>query len=273
MISVVLATYNEEQNIGKCLESVRSFADEIVVVDGSSEDRTRDIAKKFGAKVIKTINRPMFHINKQMAIDAAKGEWILQLDADERVSKRLAREITAISKKASRYAAFAIPRKNLFLGRWLRKGGQYPDPVIRFFKRGKARLPQKSVHEQMEVEGKIGQLRGHLIHHTAPTFERYMTNANRYTSLTAEDLQRRGVKMNAISSINFLVAKPLVTFLTLYIRHKGFLDGFPGFVFALFSGLHWPIAFMKYWELERINKKQETRNKEQGTRNGKQEAW
>jgi glycosyltransferase involved in cell wall biosynthesis len=254
-ISVVLATFNEEENIGSCLESVKSFADEIILVDGSSEDKTREIAKSFGAKVIKTINRPMFHTNKQMAIDAGKGEWILQLDADEVVDPKLANEIINIVSKGSICSAFALKRKNFFLGRWLKKGGQYPDAVIRFFKRGKARLPQKSVHEQMEVDGKVGELDGHLLHYTAPTFDRYLTNANRYTSLTAGDLRLQAVKLNFINSLNYIILKPLKTFFNLYLRHKGILDGFPGFIFALFSGLHWPTAYMKYWEMEKTDKK------------------
>lgn len=247
-ISVVLATYNEERNLPKCLESVKSFADEIVVVDGSSEDKTRQIARQYGAIVIKTMNRPMFHINKQMAINAATSNWILQLDADEQVDKKLAKEVVAIVKKGSPFSAFAIKRKNIFLGKWLHKGGQYPDPVIRLFKRGKAYLPQRSVHEQMEVKGKVGQLNGHFRHFTAPTFSRYLTNANRYTSLTADELKDRNVTLNIGHFLEYFFIKPLLTFVQIYIRHKGFLDGFPGFVFALFSGLHWQIAYMKYWE-------------------------
>jgi len=247
-ISVVLATFNEEKNLPRCLASVKPFADEIIVVDGSSDDNTRQIAKNFGARVIKTINRPMFHTNKQMAIEAATGDWILQLDADEEVETKLAKEIVEIAKTGSSFSAFVIKRKNFFLGRWLRKGGQYPDPMIRFFKHGKARLPQKSVHEQMEVEGKIGKFDGHLLHYTAPTLNRYLTNANRYTTLTAEELYQKRVGISIFNTIHYMVLKPAVTFLSLYVRHKGWLDGLPGFLFALFSGLHWPLAYMKYWE-------------------------
>jgi len=250
----VLATYNEEKNITSCLKSVKGFVDELIVVDGSSTDQTREIARRLGAKVIKTENLPMFHTNKQMAIEAASGDWILQLDADEIVSKELEREIRKIIKTESPAIAFAIPRKNYFLGRWLRKGGQYPDNVIRLFKRGKARFPQKSVHEQLEVDGEVEKLRGHLIHHTAPTLARYVQNANRYTSLTAQDLKQQRIRLNVLQTFKFVVFKPCRTFLLNYVRHKGFMDGFPGFVFALFSGLHWPIAYMKYWEQVRMSK-------------------
>lgn len=247
-LSIVLATYNEEKNIAKCLNSIKSVADEIIVVDGSSEDKTREIARSLGAKVTKVKNIPMFHTNKQKAIDLAKGNWILQLDADEIVSEELLEEVKKTISVSTKYNAFFIPRKNFFLGRWLKKGGQYPDKVIRFFKRGKAHLPQKSVHEQMIVKDGVGNMKGHLIHYTAPTFSRYMTNANRYTSLTATELERKGTRINVISVVNYLLLKPTITFFKIYIRHKGVMDGFEGFVFALFSGLHWSIAFLKLWE-------------------------
>lgn len=261
-LSVVLATFDEEKNIGPCLEAVRQLADEIVVVDGQSTDKTVAIAKKYGAKVFITTNKPIFHINKQMAIDKAKGEWILQLDADEIVSPELRKEILAIvgrPLRESRQATlpesppvgYYIPRKNYFLGHWLKKGGQYPDYTIRLYRQSKAHLPCKTVHEQAVVEGKVGYLKAHLLHYTAPTFERYLTNSNRYTSLTAAELKRQSLKINPFSIFYFLFSKPLWQFLTLYIRHKSLLDGFPGFVFALFSSLHWPIAYIKYWATKR----------------------
>lgn len=247
-VSVALATFNEEENIGRCFESVRQLADELVVVDGSSTDRTVEIAKKFGAKVTVTDNPPMFHINKQKAIDACGGVWILQLDADEVITEELKREMWEIAKEGSNFAAFWIKRKNYFLGRWLKKGGQYPDPVIRFFKKGKARLPCKSVHEQMVVEGKTGWLKHEMLHFSVPTFLRYLTNSNRYTTLTAMEFKERKLSMNLFTTIIYIIVVPLKTFFNIYFYHKGFLDGFPGFVFALFSGLHFPISYIKYWE-------------------------
>jgi hypothetical protein len=248
-LSVVLATYNEEENLGRCLESVKVIAGEIIVVDGSSTDRTVAVAQNYGAKIVVVPNRPMFHTNKQLAIDQAGGNWVLQLDADEVVSPELAGEIGQLTGSAGRYAAYYLKRKNIFLGRWLTKGGQYPDPVIRLFKTGKARLPGKSVHEQMEVSGEVGELSCHLIHHTAPTLRRYLTNANRYTNLTASQLCQENPGLGIIPFIQYLIFKPAVTFLSLYLRHKGFVDGFPGFAFALFSGLHWPLAYFKYRQL------------------------
>jgi glycosyltransferase involved in cell wall biosynthesis len=250
-LSVVLATYNEAENIERCLAAVADIADEIIVVDGESKDNTREIAKKMGARVTKTSNKPIFHINKQMAIDAATGDWVLQLDADEVVDGEMKEAITEILLNGSQFDAFWLKRKNYFLGTFLTKGGQYPDPVIRLFKKGKAHLPQKDVHEQMVVTGEIGWLDGHLLHYNAPTFKRYITNANRYTSLTAANMKQAGIRLSLSNDINYLIVKPKLSFLRLYFRHRGYRDGFPGFVFALFSGLHHALSYMKLRDLYR----------------------
>lgn len=254
MISVVLATFNEEASIERCLNSVKDFADEIIVVDGSSTDKTVDIAKKFTKKIITTTNKPNFHINKQMAIDEAKGDLILQLDADEVVDDVLKKFIESThrqiqSKNESiQPGAWWIKRKNFFLGRFLTKGGQYPDPVIRLFIRGKAKLPQKDVHEQMVVEGDVGWADGHLIHYGNPTFADYLRKFNTYTSFSSQQLEEKRVKINTGSTIEFFIIKPMKTFFSLYLRHKGFVDGSAGFVFALMSALHYPVAYLKLWE-------------------------
>ena len=249
-LSTVLATYNEENNISACLKAVKDISNEIIVVDGSSTDKTREIAESLGARVIKTTNKPMFHINKQKAIDKATGEWILQLDADEIVSKELKKEVVEIIEKGSYYSAFYLPRKNIFMGKWLQKTAQYPDPVIRFFKKGKAHLPCKFVHEQMEVKGKIGMTKGHLLHYPYPSFSQYLQKSNRYTSLSAKEMLENDIKPSfgkLLKSI-YLAKKQ---FFVLFIRHKGFQDGFPGFVFSFYSGLHFFTSYIKFWELKK----------------------
>jgi hypothetical protein len=175
------------------------------------------------------------------------------MDADEEVDSKLKKAIESLLKSESGNDGFWIKRKNMFMGRWLRKGGQYPDKVIRLFRNGMAKLPQKDVHEQMVVKGSVGEIGGHLMHYNAPDFGRYLTNANRYTSLTAKKLKEDGVEINLVSGIDYLAIKPLVTFIKIYFRHKGFVDGFPGFAFALFSGLHHFLAYLKLWELEKKN--------------------
>ncbi len=246
-ISVAIATLNEEKNIGACLDSVKVLANEVVIADEGSTDKTVEIAKKYKAKIVPTKHEPIFHISKQKAIDACKGDWILQLDADERVTPELKEEIQEVIQD-TKYDGFWLPRKNYFLGRYLTKGGQYPDYTLRFYRRGKGYLPCKSVHEQAVVKGKVGYFKNPLLHYPYPSFSEYLKKSDRYTTLTAKELINKGKKPSIFGYLRaeFLAIK---TFLDLFIRHKGFLDGFPGFVFALYSGLHHITAYIKFWEL------------------------
>jgi (heptosyl)LPS beta-1,4-glucosyltransferase len=279
-LSVVLAVFNEEKNLEACLSSIKEIAQEIVIVDGSSTDQTVAIAKKFGARVLITDNPPIFHINKQKAIDMAKHDWILQLDADERVSPELGKEILKviamsdeeiasyqkslknkklflrhqellekrdghIGTEAGEYAAFFIPRLNYFLGKYLRYGGVYPDGVIRLIKKGKAYLPCRDVHEQMVVEGKVGWLSHDLYHFDSPTFARYLQRNKRYIDLMVSDLQKTKNNTTLIAPIKYLIILPVWWFLLTFFRHKGFRDGWPGFIFSFFSALRFPRAYLK----------------------------
>jgi len=247
MLSVVLATHNEEKNLSACLASIQDIAKEIIVVDGESTDQTVTIAKQFKAQVISTTNKSNFHINKQMAIDAASCELILQLDADEVVDEELKNFIKQLMKQTPdpKVGAWWIKRKNFFCGRLLSKGGQYPDPVIRLFYKDRARLPQKDVHEQMQVDGEVYQAVGHLLHYSNPTFSDYYRKFQTYTTFKSLQLKENKLKINPISFVEFMIIKPLVTFILIYGRHKGFVDGWQGLVFALFSALHHPVAYVK----------------------------
>lgn len=252
MISVVLATYNEEKNLKRCLDSVNDFANEVVVVDGSSTDKTRELAKQLGARVIKTTNKPIFHINKQLAMDEAKYKLVLQLDADEVVDEELNKFIVDLDnllendQEQVSQKAWWIKRKNNFLGYWLKKGGQYPDPVIRLYIKGRARLPQKSVHEQMEVDGKVGWAKGHLLHYSNPQFCDYLRKFKTYTQLEANKLLKDNQKISLSFALKYFLLKPFSTFFLLFFRHKGFVDGVYGFIFALMSSLHYPVIFFKF---------------------------
>jgi len=250
-LSIALAVYNEGENLGPCLESVKSLASEIVIVDGHSSDNTVNIAESYGAKVLSEENRSNFHINKQHAIDACTSDWILQLDADERVSSMLLEEIKKVITGDPMVAADAyyLKRRNYFLGRWMNKGGMYPDPVIRLFRKGKAKLPGASVHEIMTVDGTTKWIDNDLLHIADPNFTRYLLRSNRYTSLQAADWLKEGkIGVSTGSILLYMIWKPLIRFLEIYLRHKGFQDGFPGFVFAWYSGLHIASSYVKYWE-------------------------
>ena len=277
-LSVVLATRNEEENIARCLESVKSIASEIIIFDEYSTDKTKEIAEKFGAKVYLEPHHDIFHITKQKAIDMAKGDWILQLDADEVVTEELAKEILEkikdpknqkiqtsgkselferhqkliedrdgkIGTDSGDIVAYFIPRRNMFLGKPLIHAGVYPDGVIRLLKKGKAYLPAKSVHEQMVIEGKVGWLNGDLLHFDSPTLKRYLMRLNRYTDLKTQELKSLKTPKNLWSFLQFTILHPTYYFLLLLVRHKGFLDGVNGFLWSFFSALHFPIAYFKY---------------------------
>lgn len=283
-ISIAIATYNEEDFLEDCLISVQQFADEIIVVDGGSIDKTVEIAKKYGAKIVITDNPQVFHINKQKAIDLAIGDWILQLDADERVSQELSKEISQVTsmeetelseyqknlpnkklflrhqrlieerdgvtgEETGDFNAFYFPRSNYFLGKFLKYGGVYPDGVIRLFKKGKAYLPCKSVHEQMVVGGRVGWLNHNLLHMADSTFKRYLMRNNRYINLLSEDFRKDKVEKNIFELINYVFIKPIWWFLLTQIRHKGILDGYQGIIFSFFSALRFPRAYLRYLKL------------------------
>lgn len=278
-LSVVIATHNEAVSLGATLEAIQSIADEIIVMDGESTDDTVRIAKQYGARVFSVPNQKMFHINKQLGIEKAAYTWILQLDADEIVTPALREEIKQVVAgkhseiqlehyksfrahianiaardgvtytQAAPIRGYFIARKNFFLGRYLMHSGVYPDGVIRLFQNGFGYLPCKSVHEQVVVDGGVSWLQEPMIHMSDPTFSRYMARANRYTSLTAEEFARQKVGISLATFIYYMLFKPTSLFLLLFFRHKGFMDGFSGFVWSLMSGLHYPMAYMKYVEL------------------------
>jgi len=284
-LSIALATYNEEQNLKACLASVKDIADEIVIVDGTSNDKTVTIAKSFGAKVVVTKNEQIFHINKQKALEMATNEWILQLDADEVVSPELAKEITKVvsmtqdeindyqgklSKRklflrhqkllshrdgnigmdSGNYTAFFVPRLNYFLGKYLRFGGVYPDGVIRLVKKGYAHFPCKDVHEQIVVKGRVGWLENDLLHLADPTFKRYILRNKRYIDLLAKQLADEHIGRDPATFTKYTLLLPWWWFLLTFVRHKGFLDSWQGFVFSFFSALRFPRAYFKYLKVD-----------------------
>lgn len=247
-ISAAIAAYNEESNIKPCINSLKVFADEIVIVDGSSTDQTAQISKDLGAKVIISANKEMFNINKNLAIKNCSGDWIFLIDADERVSPGLAKEILAAVTGNPAENGFFVNRRNWFLGGFLTKGGAYPDSVIRLFKKGKGVLPEKNVHEQITITGKIGSLKQDLIHFADPFFSRYLHRALRYSAISSSEMEKDNPRNNIFTLLMFTVIKPITLFMTIYFRHLGFLDGFRGFVWALFSSAHYFFAYVKYFK-------------------------
>ncbi|MDI6785148.1 MAG: glycosyltransferase family 2 protein [bacterium] len=273
-LSVVLATRNEEENIKRCLDSVKEIADEIIVVDEYSKDKTKEIAEKLGAKVYLEKHHDIFHITKQIALEKATGSWILQIDADEVLTPELTKEIKdtlsgkikpsepsklflkhqaileardgKVGKDGGEVVGYFIPRRNMFLGKPLIHAGVYPDGVIRLVKKGFASFPQKSVHEQIKIEGRVGWLKNDLLHFDSPTLKKYFWRLNRYTDLHAEELKNKKISKGIVGFINYVIIKPIFTFCNLYFRHLGILDGVNGFFWSFLSSLHFPIAYFKH---------------------------
>jgi glycosyltransferase involved in cell wall biosynthesis len=225
-LSAVLITLNAASQLEECLKSV-AFCDEILVVDSGSGDDTAKLAQRYGARVIQSEWRG-FGRQKQFAIEQAINEWVLCIDADERISESLHVSIeTALVSPA--HVAYRFARCNRFMGRYLRHGEGYPDWSLRLFDRRHARWSDDVVHEKVLVEGDVETLAGDLLHDSAESLESYLAKQNRYTTLAAKDAIARGKKANALR----LVISPVVRFLKFYVFRLGFLDGVPGLVHIL----------------------------------------
>jgi glycosyltransferase involved in cell wall biosynthesis len=244
-LSVVIITYNEEANLARTLESVK-WADETIVVDSGSTDRTREIAECFGAKVF-VEDWKGYAAQKNSAIAKATCEWVLSLDADEEVQPALSIEMRAAVESPT-ITGYFVPRKNLFLGRWVRHGGFWPDRKLRLFRRGLGRFEDRPVHETLKVSGATGTLKGALVHHAYPTLEGYIAQMNRYSSLGAQMAVKKG--QGGFSAIN-IVLRPLATFIYNYFFRLGFLDGREGLLLHLYHAAYVSWKYAKAWELSK----------------------
>ena len=238
-LSVVLIAQNAAAQLPECLASV-AFAEEVVVVDCGSADDTAEVAARYGARVVQK-EWLGFGRQKQFAVEQAKNEWVLCLDADERVSRELAASIVrALDAPAA--PVYRMARCNRFLGRWLRHGEGYPDWSARLFDRRNARWSDDAVHEKVLCAVTPGRLEGDLLHESAEDLGRYMEKQNRYTALAAQQLYERGRRAGALE----LLVSPLVRFVKFYLVRLGFLDGLPGLVHVAIGCMN---SFMKYAKL------------------------
>ena len=246
-LSVVIVTLNEEASLPRTLASV-AWADEIVVLDSGSTDRTREVAESFRVKFYVEPWKG-FAAQKNSALAKASGEWVLSLDADEEVEPALADEIREVAATNPSVQGFWIPRKNFFLGRWIRHGGFYPDPKLRLFRRGAGRFEDRLVHEDAHVAGTRAKVRHHLLHHAYPTLESYLEHMNRYSSLGAMMLVSKRGRVG-FSFLNTVI-RPLLTFLYNYFLRLGFLDGREGLLLHLNHARYVSWKYAKAWELSR----------------------
>jgi glycosyltransferase involved in cell wall biosynthesis len=227
-LSACIITYNEADRIEACLRSV-SFCDEMVVVDSHSTDSTRELASSLGARVIER-DWPGYRSQKQFAVDSAGSDWVLCLDADERVTVELRREIEALRDGGfTRHAGWSVPRITDYFGRFLRHGNAYPDRLIRLFDRRRGGWIGEEIHENTRVTGSVGRLRGHLEHFSYRSLTDHHNRMARYADLMAQALYARGKRCGLLK----VLANPQWRFLRGYFIRLGFLDGWRGLVFAL----------------------------------------
>jgi glycosyltransferase involved in cell wall biosynthesis len=243
-LSVTIVTFNEEERLRACLESV-TWADEIVVVDAESTDKTVALAREFTDRVW-VRPWPGFAVQKNFAIEQATGDWVLSLDADEQVTPELRHRIGLVLGADGPADGYSVPRRNIFWDAWVRHGGLYPDYQLRLFRRRAGRFVGDAVHESLSVDGRVERIAEALLHHSYRGIEDFVQRSNRYSSLAAKDWIDQGRRVGMAD----LVLRPLGRFLSMYIMRLGFLDGWRGFVLAVLYADYVFLRMAKTWLCE-----------------------
>ena len=254
LLSVAIVTLNEEENLARTLASV-AWAEEIVVVDSGSTDRTVEIARNYGATVIER-EWPGFAAQKNFAISQCTGTWILTLDADEELTPELQQQVRTVLNSNPPTDAFYLKRRNCFLGRWIKHGGFYPDPKLRLFRRSAAnfaqtpRFAERPVHEVIAFDGVSDTLDFDIVHHAYPTLTHYIEHMDRYSNLGAEILVARGKTSRSwIGFVVNMVIAPQLNFVWNYFFRLGFLDGREGLLLHLYHATYSSWKYAKAWEI------------------------
>ncbi len=246
-VACVVITKNEEANIQNCLRSAQ-WANELIVVDAESRDRTVDLARECGAKVF-VRPWPGFGLQKNFGMAQASSDWILILDADERVTEELRGEVRACLERWNSGApgAYRIPRRNFFYGARVRGGGVYPDYQVRLFRRGIAQYNDVAVHENLIVNGEIGTLVGHFDHYTERRIQDHFKKFGLYTTLAAQE------KAKTVRTVGWidLVFRPLVIWVKTYVLKQGFRDGVNGLIVCVFASMYTFVKYAKLWDMTR----------------------
>ncbi|MDE2025794.1 MAG: glycosyltransferase family 2 protein [Patescibacteria group bacterium] len=244
-LSVVIMAFNEEKKIAGCLESVKDVADEIVVIDNGSTDATVAIAKKYTTKVFKQKNDPAkIDLQKNFGFAKATGEWILSLDADERVSPQLTKEIQMVMDQVSTYNGYWIPRKNIIFGTWIQHTGWYPDNQLRLFKKGKGKYTSEHVHEHLEIEGTVGNLQEMIVHEHYQTVGEFLSKMLVYAPNEAKNTLDKGYEFSYLDAIRF----PSREFISRFFAREGYKDGLHGLVLSLLMAFYHEVVFVYLWE-------------------------
>ena len=246
-LSVILITRNEEANLADCLASLEGIAQQIVVVDTNSSDRTLDIAKSYGAVIAQPQDWPGFGPQKNRALDLATGEWVLSLDADERLTPALRSEILTAIHHSAHVDCFAIPRLSWYCGRFIRHSGWNPDYVDRLFKRGSARFSDDLVHERLIPSGQVAKLENPMLHYSFMNYSQVLQKIDRYSTASAEQAFAKGKTSSPLKA----VLHGAWSFFRTYFLQAGFLDGPQGFTLAMSNAQGTYYRYVKLWHLIR----------------------
>lgn len=249
LLSVVISVFNGEKELDNCLRSA-SFADEIIVVNNSSTDKTEEITSEYTDKIFTRPNNFMLNVNKNFGFSKTTGEWILSLDADERVTPELAEEIKSeIRKSKSETNGYWIPRKNIIFGKWMEHTGWYPDFQLRLFKRGKGKFPEEHVHEMIKAQGETKYLKNHIVHYNYNTISQFLQKLGTiYAPNEADQLIRNGYNLDWRDAIRF----PVKEFSSRFFAREGYRDGFHGLMLSLLMAFYHLVVFTNIWEKQKF---------------------
>jgi|SRR3989344_3347022 len=267
-LSVVISAFNEEKKIADCLSSIK-FADEIILIDNSSADKTYEVSRKFTTKIFTRPNNPMLNVNKNFGFTKAAGDWILSLDADEKIPNELAEEIKSILKiKNNKINGYWISRKNIIFGKWIEHTGWYPDHQLRLFRKEKGRFEEKHVHEMIKLDGESDYLKNPMFHNNYENINQFLQKTFFiYAPNEADNLIKNSYKFDWKDSIRF----PVKEFLSRFFAREGYKDGLHGLVLSLLMAFYHLVIFVNIWQMERFKEiegrdlLQETKNEFQKT--------
>lgn len=244
-LTVVISAYNEEKLIEDCLKSLKGITSEIIFIDNTSSDNTIQIAKKYTQDIYSRPNDPvMLNKNKNFGFEKASSDWILSLDADERLTPKLSTEIRK-SISGNQYSGYEIPRKNIIFGKWIQHSIWWPDYNLRLFRKGFGRFPQKHVHEKLKVKGKVGKLNNPIIHYNYQSISQFIKKLDStYTESETENFLTKGESIYWYDAIRW----PLNDFFKTFFAQSGYKDGFHGLILSIFQAFYAFVFFTKVWE-------------------------
>jgi len=253
-LSVVISAFNEEGKIEKCLKSIK-FADEIVFVDNSSTDKTKEIAQKYTKKIISQKNNPeRIDLQKNTGFENATSDWVLSLDADEQVTPELEKEIKEVINSQSSKNGYFIPRKNIIFGKWIAHTGWYPDHQLRLFKKGKGSFKENYVHQVLKIDGETSYLKNEIVHDNYESIRQFLSRAiNSYAPNEAEKLIAKGYKISYADAIRF----PVREFINRFFKGEGYKDGIHGLMLSMLMAFYHFIVFAYIWEKQNFQESSE----------------